>query len=54
MNLIVLKLVKVVKVVGDTSETVNKVPICQRGNLLYKQIYITTDQKLLYNGILVL
>ena len=35
-----------------TQETVYKVPICPRGNLLYKQIYLITDQKLLYKGIL--
>ena len=29
----------------DTPETVYKVPICPRGNLLYKQIYLITDQK---------
>ena len=32
-----------------TLETVYKVPICPRRNLLYKQIYLITDQKLLYS-----
>ena len=33
-----------------TPETVYKVPICPRGNLLYKQIYLTTDPKVTLQG----
>ena len=29
----------------DAPQTVYYVPICPRGNLLYKQIYLITDQK---------
>ena len=34
-----------------TPETVYQVPICPRGNLLYKQIYLITNQKLIYKFI---
>ena len=35
-----------------TPETVYKAPICPKENLLYKQIYLITDQKLLCQGIM--
>ena len=36
----------------NTLETGYKVAICPRGNILYMWIYLITDQKLLYMGIL--
>ena len=33
----------------NTLETVYKVAVCPRGNLPYKQIYLTKDLKLLKN-----
>ena len=44
--------IKVIHLHLHTPSTVYKVPICPRGNLLYKQIYLTIDQKLHYEGIL--
>ena len=35
-----------------TVETAYKVAICPRGNLLYMQIYLITDLKLLWRGLL--
>ena len=37
---------------GATLETVYKVAICHRVNLLYKQIYFTKDLQSLKNGVL--
>ena len=36
----------------NTLETAYKVAICHGGNLLYKQIYFTNDQKLVWYGVL--